>query len=94
MSDIVYLNGDYLKAEDAKISVMDRGFLFGDAVYEVIPVYYGVSFRISEHLARLEQSMDAIRLSLAMTRFSWQEIINNLIESKVSYIGSDRCILW
>ncbi|MGB1220922.1 MAG: D-amino acid aminotransferase, partial [Alcanivoracaceae bacterium] len=53
---IAYLNGDYLPQDEARISPMDRGFLFGDGVYEVIPVYQGVPFRLEEHLQRLANS--------------------------------------
>ncbi len=57
----VYLNGSYLPLPDAKISVLDRGFLFGDGIYEVIPSYYGHLFHLDDHLERLENSLAAIR---------------------------------
>lgn len=53
----VYLNGEYLPLKDAKISVLDRGFLFGDGVYEVIPCYQGHLFEFEAHIVRLEQSL-------------------------------------
>lgn len=59
---IVFLNGHYLPISEAKISVMDRGFLFGDGVYEVIPVYGGKPLRLEEHLRRLDHSLEAIRM--------------------------------
>jgi D-alanine transaminase len=78
--DIVYLNGEYCPLNEAKISVMDRGFLFGDAVYEVIPVYKGRLFRMESHLARLEASLDAIRLALPLSRLGWRGIFTQLIQ--------------
>lgn len=75
---LVYLNGDFLPLSDAKISVMDRGFLFADGVYEVIPVYNGHLFRGPEHLARLERSLEHIRLPLTQP-IPWDEIFRKLI---------------
>ncbi|NOR41144.1 MAG: D-amino acid aminotransferase, partial [Gammaproteobacteria bacterium] len=57
---VAYLNGTFLPLEDAQIPVMDRGFLFGDGVYEVIPVYAGKLFRLAHHLKRLKNSLDAV----------------------------------
>jgi D-alanine transaminase len=58
----IFLNGEWLAAEDARVPVMDRGLLFGDGVYEVIPVYSRRPFRLAEHLGRLQKSLDGIRL--------------------------------
>ncbi len=63
MESPVYLNGEFLPLSEARISVLDRGFLFGDGVYEVIPAYGGRPFRLAGHLQRLRRSLDAIRLS-------------------------------
>ena len=57
-----YLNGEFIPLKDAKVSVMDRAFMFGDAVYEVIPVKHGKVFAAEEHIARLERSLSAIDL--------------------------------
>ena len=57
MSEIVYLNGEFMPLQNARIPVLDRGFIFGDSVYEVIPVYSRHPFRLPEHLARLQQTM-------------------------------------
>jgi D-alanine transaminase len=62
MSDIAYLNGEFLPLDQAKVSVLDRGFIFGDGVYEVIPVYSRRAFRLPEHLKRLQHSLDSVRL--------------------------------
>jgi branched-subunit amino acid aminotransferase/4-amino-4-deoxychorismate lyase len=56
----IFLNGQYMPIEEAKISVLDRGFIFGDGVYEVIPVYARRPFRIDEHQRRLQYSLDGI----------------------------------
>ncbi|WP_370279697.1 aminotransferase class IV [Pontibacterium sp.] len=73
---IVYLNGEYLPATEAKISVFDRGFLFGDSVYEVIPFYQGIGFRLSEHLTRLEYSLRALQIK---PHLQWEPILNELV---------------
>ena len=80
MSYIVYLNGQYLPIEDAKISVLDRGFTFGDGVYEVIPVYKGHIFRMREHLERLNNSLDEVYIDRPYALEQWQEILRELIE--------------
>jgi D-alanine transaminase len=75
---IVYLNGDYMPSEDAKISVLDRGFVFGDGVYELIPVYGRRPFRLPQHLARLQRSLDGIRLANPHTSAEWTSMIAEL----------------
>lgn len=77
---IVYLNGQYIPIEQAQISVLDRGFLFGDAIYEVIPVFNNKIFRLPQHLKRLRASLDAIKLTLAYDDVQWRNILNNLIQ--------------
>ncbi len=79
MDKTVYLNGDYLPLSEAKISVLDRGFLFGDGVYEVIPVYHGHFFRLADHLRRLNNSLANIRLELAIDDQQWRTILQPLI---------------
>ena len=87
MSDTVYLNGDYLPLADAKISVMDRGFLFGDGVYEVIPAYQGRLFRFEDHIDRLNNSLQEIRLDLHKSVAEWLAIFEPLLDSsKDEYI--------
>jgi len=76
----VYLNQQYIELKDAKISVLDRGFLFGDGVYEVIPVYNNTLFRVDEHLNRLEQSLQALRIRNPLTQQQWLEIFATLIQ--------------
>jgi len=76
----IYLNGEFMPIEEAKISVLDRGFIFGDGVYEVIPVYSRHVFRLSEHLCRLQHSLDGIRLVNPYSEAEWIDAINKLIE--------------
>ena len=76
---LVYLNGAFLPPEAARISPMDRGFLFGDGVYEVIPVYSRKPFRLDEHLGRLQRSLDAIRLDNPLSREAWRDLVGRLV---------------
>ncbi len=66
--------------DQAKVSVLDRGFLFGDGVYEVIPAYGGHLLRLSEHLQRLQNSLDGIRLKNPLEQNQWIEILQTLLE--------------
>jgi len=76
---IVYLNGQFVPIEDAKISVLDRGFIYGDGVYEVVPVYARHPYRMPQHLARLQRSLDGIRLANPHTAAEWEAIVRELI---------------
>jgi len=76
---IVYLNGALLPIEEAKIPVLDRGFIYGDGVYELIPVYDRRPFRLPQHLARLQRSLDGIRLANPHTGAEWTAIIADVI---------------
>jgi len=78
MSQIVYLNGAFLPLEDAKISVLDRGFIYGDGVYELVPVYRRQPFRMPQHLRRLQHSLDGIRLANPHTDAEWEALIRGL----------------
>ncbi|MHB1236478.1 MAG: D-amino acid aminotransferase [Gallionella sp.] len=75
----IYLNGEFMPIAEAKISVLDRGFIFGDGVYEVIPVYSRRAFRLTEHLQRLQHSLDGIRLANPHSHGEWAAIIEQLI---------------
>lgn len=90
MLDTVYLNGQFLKLKDAKISVLDRGFLFGDAVYEAIPVYNGKPFQAKAHLLRLNESLHAIKMKRIAKVDLWLDIIHQLIEKN----AGDNCQLY
>lgn len=78
MSTQLYLNGQWLAPEDAQVSVMDRGFLFGDGVYEVIPVYSRHPFRLDQHLGRLGRSLDAIQIGNPHTQAEWTALVSHL----------------
>jgi D-alanine transaminase len=75
----IYLNGLFMPITEAKISVLDRGFIFGDGVYEVIPVYSRRAFRMKEHLRRLQHSLDGIRLANPHSDSEWTQLIEHLI---------------
>jgi D-alanine transaminase len=75
---MVFLNGKFMPIEEARIPVLDRGFIFGDGVYELVPVYSRVPFRLDEHLARLERSLAAVRIRNPYSRAEWREIILQL----------------
>ncbi|UZE95517.1 D-amino-acid transaminase [Alkalimarinus alittae] len=76
---IAFLNGTFLPLEEARISPLDRGFLFADGVYEVIPYYNGISFGIEEHLSRLQRSLAEIRIPLSQTIEEWASLLNDLV---------------
>jgi D-alanine transaminase len=76
---MIYLNGSFIPIEDARISVLDRGFIFGDGVYEVIPVYSHRPFRLTEHLHRLQKSLDGIQLRNPYTDIEWTELVEQII---------------
>jgi len=77
---MIYLNGEFMPLVDAKVPVMDRGFLFGDGVYEVIPVYARRPFRLAEHLQRLERSLNGIRLANPHSVAEWTTLIGKIID--------------
>lgn len=76
---IVYLNGDYTRLADAKVSVLDRGFIFGDGIYDVVPAYKGQAFRMDEHLGRLERSLKLIGLEVNYTRQDWEKLVLDML---------------
>ena len=80
MSPLIYLDGEYLPLEQARVSVLDRGFLFGDGVYEVIPAYGGTPFRLKEHLRRLDHSLAAIRMGPPLKHAQWLAIFTRLLD--------------
>ncbi len=84
-----YLNGAYTALRDAKISVMDRGFIFGDGVYEVVPVYAGEPFRFAQHMARLDRSLAELRITNPLTHAEWREIAQQLVADFTREAGTD-----
>jgi len=78
----VFLNGKLVAVEDAKISVLDRGFIFGDGVYELVPVYSRVPFRLEEHLVRLERSLGEAKIRNPYSRAQWRQHVHGLIDAQ------------
>jgi D-alanine transaminase len=76
---IAYLNGAFLPLAEAKVSAIDRGFVFGDGVYEIVPVYSTKPFRLDEHLRRLQASLDGIRLTNPHGMAEWRERVLQLV---------------
>lgn len=89
MSQTVYLNGQFLPLEQAFVPVLDRGFIFGDGIYEVIPVYSRHLFRLEEHLTRLQHSLDGIRLANPHSRAEWAALIKELVAGNA---GEDQYV--
>jgi D-alanine transaminase len=79
---MVFLNGEVLPLEEAKVPVLDRGFIFGDGVYELVPVYSRVAFRLDEHLARLERSLGEAKIRNPYSPQRWREIIYQLVDAQ------------
>ncbi|NVJ65554.1 MAG: D-amino acid aminotransferase [Gammaproteobacteria bacterium] len=77
---IIYLNGEWLDESQAKVSVFDRGFLFADAVYEVIPAYAGNYFRFAEHIERLNRSLAQIKMDYRLELDTWLTIADELLQ--------------
>jgi D-alanine transaminase len=78
----VFLNGKLLPAEQASVSVLDRGFIFGDGIYELVPVYSRVPFRLDEHLTRLERSLGEAKIRNPYSRAQWRAHIYQLIDAQ------------
>jgi len=85
----VYLNGRFLPRDEACVPVMDRGFLFGDSVYEVIPVYGGHLFRLEHHLSRLDNSLAAIRMANPLPHEAWRGVLRELVGQRP---GEDQSV--
>ena len=94
MPGTVYLNGDYLPLEDARISVMDRGFLFGDGVYEVIPVYDGQLVGLEKHLRRLQNSLDRVSLANPLASERWLSLFHALLEKNAEQAGQPESAIY
>ncbi len=77
---IAYLNGEWMQPEDARVSVFDRGFMFGDGIYEVMAVYDDEVFTLDQHLVRLQRSLDAIRLVSPHSSEEWRSLILEAVE--------------
>jgi D-alanine transaminase len=82
-----YLNGEFGDLREAKVSVMDRGFIFGDGVYEVVPVYGGRPFRFAEHMVRLDRSLSELRIGNPMGPGEWRALVERLIGAYAASLG-------
>ena len=85
---LCYLNGQYLPLHEAKVSVLDRGFIFGDGVYEVVPVYGRRLFRFDEHLARLSRSLAKLRIAEPLLAEQWLERCRKLVTALAEQTGA------
>ena len=81
---LCYLNGDYTPLNQAKVSVLDRGFIFGDGIYEVVPVYGRKLFRFDEHMARLDLGLEKVRIANPLTRTEWLDRCRELTAAQAS----------
>jgi D-alanine transaminase len=77
--NLCYLNGDWLPLQEARISPLDRGFIFGDGIYEVVPVYQRQLFRFPQHMARLERSLGEVRIANPFDRSGWRAVIDRVV---------------
>lgn len=76
---MIYLNGKFMPIEEACIPVLDRGFIFGDGIYEVIPAYSRKPFRLAKHLNRLQHSLEGIRLKNPLSNADWESLLEQVI---------------
>ena len=82
-----YLNGEFTTLPNAKVSVLDRGFVFGDGVYEVVPVYAGRPFRFADHMARLDRSLKELRIANPMSHAEWRQLATKLVAAYAASTG-------
>jgi D-alanine transaminase len=82
-----YLDGTFGNTRDTKVSVLDRGFIFGDGVYEVVPAYEGRPFRFTEHMNRLDRSLGEMRIPNPMDRKAWRELVEQLVAAYAQQVG-------
>jgi len=91
---LCYLNGEYTPLNQAKVSVLDRGFVFGDGIYEVVPVYGRRLFRFDEHLARLTRSLAKVRIPNPFTRDEWLQRCRRLVEIVAEAQGAEDQVVY
>ena len=87
----VFLNGQFMPMEEAKVPVLDRGFIFGDGIYELVPAYSRAPFRLEGHLARMERSLSEVKIANPYTRAEWAGIIAQMIEKQPF---DDQAVYW
>jgi D-alanine transaminase len=91
---LCYLNGAYKPLSQAQVNVLDRGFLFGDGIYEVVPVYARKLFRFDEHMARLSRSLDKVRIGNPLSREDWLERCRKLVSALAEAEGVDDQVVY
>jgi D-alanine transaminase len=91
---LCYLNGEYQPLNEAKVSVLDRGFIFGDGIYEVVPVYGRKLFRFDEHMARLGRSLTKLRIDNPHSREQWLERSRKLIQALHEHGGAEDQLVY
>jgi len=89
-----YLNGDYTRVCDAKVSVLDRGFIFGDGIYEVVPVYGQRLFRFDEHMARLQRGLGKVRIHNPHDREGWLQRCRHLVRALAAQTGDQDQLVY
>jgi len=95
MKDLLcYLNGEYTPISQAKVSVLDRGFIFGDGIYDVAPVYGRRLFRFDEHMARLQRGLDKIRITNPATREAWLQRCRTLVAAVAQATGAEDQLVY
>ena len=92
--NLCFLNGEFLPLSQAKISVLDRGFIFGDGIYDVTPVYGGRLFRFDEHMARLQRGLDKIRVTNPYTRDEWLAHSRRLVAALAEATGTQDQVVY
>ena len=91
---LVYLNGEVLPISQAKVSVLDRGFVFGDGIYEVVPVYGKRLFRFDEHMARLSRSLGKVRIANPANRDEWLSRCRRLVAATAEATGAQDQLVY
>lgn len=89
-----YLNGEYTRVCDAKVSVLDRGFIFGDGVYEVVPAYGQRLFRFDEHMARLQRGLNKLRIANPRSAAQWLEHCRHLVAALATTHGAQDQLVY
>jgi D-alanine transaminase len=89
-----FLNGRVLPLNEAQVSVLDRGFIFGDGIYEVVPVYARRLFRFDEHMARLERSLAKVRIPNPYARAAWLDQVRSLVKAVAEKTGAEDLLVY
>lgn len=91
---LCFFNGEFIALRNARVSVLDRGFIFGDGVYEVLPCYGGRAFRFEQHMDRLDRSLAELRISNPLSREEWHAIADRLSSSLHEGLGARNQLIY